>query len=148
MDPHPDTVRHRKRVQELMGELIWILDTRAAEHDLSKTLSPEVESFNAVTDKLHDLEYGSQEYREALKDLGPALSHHYAENRHHAEHWANGIAGMTLLDLIEMIADWRAAGERHDTGSMAKSLEINIKRYGIDPQLAQILANTVAEMGW
>jgi len=148
MQPHPDTVAHRERVQALMGEMIWLLDARAAEHDISKTQSPEVEAFNAVTDQLAGLEYGSPEYKDALRDLGPALTHHYAVNRHHAEHWPNGINGMTLLDLIEVLCDWRAAGERHDSGSMTKSLAINVARYGIVPQLAQILANTVAEMGW
>ena len=49
MQPHPDTVAHRERVQALMGEMIWLLDARAAEHDISKTQSPEVEAFNAVT---------------------------------------------------------------------------------------------------
>lgn len=149
MDPHPDTVRHRKRVQALMGELTWLLDARAAEHDLSKTQSPEVEAFNAVTDQLHGLEYGSQEYRDALKDLGPALAHHYANNRHHAEFFgADGINGMTLIDLLEMLADWKGVSERHSTGSMEASLAINAARFGIDPQLLRILANTVAYMDW
>jgi len=148
MDPHPDTVRHRARVQALMGELTWLLDARAAEHDLSKTQSPEVEAFNAVTDQLAGLEYGSQEYKDALRDLGPALTHHYAKNRHHPESHADGINGMTLLDLVEMLTDWKAASERHTTGSMEASLAINAARFGIDPQLLRILANTVASMGW
>jgi hypothetical protein len=148
MDPHPDTVRHRARVQALMGELTWLLDVRAAEHDLSKTQSPEVEAFNAVTDQLAGLEYGSQEYKDALRDLGPALQHHYAHNRHHPEAHADGINGMTLLDLVELICDWKAASERHATGSMEQSLAVNAERFGISPQLARILANTVAAMGW
>lgn len=149
MDPHPDTVRHRARVQELMGELTWLLDARAAEHDLSKTQSPEVEAFNAVTDQLAGLEYGSPEYKDALLDLGPALAHHYAQNRHHPEFFGpEGINGMTLLDLVELICDWKAASERHATGSMAQSLAVNAERFGISPQLARILSNTVSSMGW
>jgi hypothetical protein len=337
VDPHPDTVRHRARVQALMGELIWLLDVRAAEHDRSKTESPEVEAFNAVTDQLAGLEYGSPEYKAALQGLGPALAHHYAANRHHPEfaeaheQWRpvvgyegtyevsdlgrvrsiprvveregtqgdigakgmirkphltpkgylrlqlakdtktancmvhrlvasafldnpdgkaevnhkNGIKhdnrvgnlewatasenqihaydtglkkpsvkyvvkcttldiitegsekmeralrdrgydqasaaavwrcineedarhldlefegylikdlgdvsfmdSMTLLDLLEMIADWKAASERHATGSMEASLAINAGRFGIDPQLLRILANTAVAMGW
>ena len=148
MDPHPDTVRHRARVQELMGQLTWLLDARAAEHDLSKTQSPEVEAFNAVTDQLAGLEYGSPEYKDALKDLGPALAHHYANNKHHPEAHADGINGMTLLDLLEMVADWQAAGERHLGSSFEKSMAVNIERFGISPQLARILSNTVSSMGW
>lgn len=148
MDPHPDTVRHRARVQELMGELTWLLDARAAEHDLSKCEPPEVAAFNAATDQLHGLEYGSPEYTAALEALGPALRHHYAHNRHHPEWHGDGIGGMTLIDLLEMLADWKGASERHATGSMEASLAINAARFGIDPQLARILANTVAFLGW
>jgi hypothetical protein len=55
---------------------------------------------------------------------------------------------MTLLDLIEMVADWRAASERYREGSIADSLTHNKERFGLSDQLASILANTVKEMGW
>jgi rubrerythrin len=59
-----------------------------------------------------------------------------------------GVSGMTLLDVIEMLCDWKAAGERHADGSITKSLEINKKRFGISDQLASILDNTRKELGW
>lgn len=59
-----------------------------------------------------------------------------------------GILGMSLFDLIEMIADWKAATERHADGNMADSLSKNIKRFHIGPELSQILANTLKEMDW
>ena len=46
----------------------------------------------------------------------PAIDHHYANNRHHPEHWPNGINDMTLMDLIEMLADWKAATARNKNG--------------------------------
>ncbi len=55
---------------------------------------------------------------------------------------------MSLLDLIEMLADWKAAGERHANGSMAKSLKFNRMRFSIDEQLQSVLENTAREMGW
>ncbi len=55
---------------------------------------------------------------------------------------------MSLVDLVEMLADWRAATERHDDGDMARSLKIQKERFGISDQLAQILENTVEELGW
>jgi len=55
---------------------------------------------------------------------------------------------MSLLDLVEMVADWKAASERTKQGSIAQSLAHNIKRFGIDEQLASILENTVRELGW
>lgn len=146
--PHPDTVKHRERVRELMLEVCETLARRAEEHDRSKTEPPEVAVFNAVTDKLHGLEYGTQAYTDALKELGPALKHHYEYNEHHVEHWPNGIDDMSLVDLVEMICDWKAAGERHDSGSIQRSLEVNAKRFKMAPQLANIFASTARERGW
>jgi Family of unknown function (DUF5662) len=56
--------------------------------------------------------------------MKPALGHHYAANRHYLEHFANGVNDVTLVDLVEMLADWKAATERSDTGDLRKSLEI------------------------
>ena len=104
--------------------------------------------YDEFTPQLRDLVYGSDEYKECLKRMGPALAHHYANNTHHPEHYPNGINGMSLLDLIEMLADWKAAGMRHSTGSIEKSLEINRARFGMSDQLFEIFQNTVRELGW
>ena len=94
-------------------------------------------------DSEKDTFYGSDEYKEFLAGMKPALDHHYAENRHHPEHFENGIDGMDLFDLVEMLFDWKEATERHNNGDILKSLDINEKRFNISPQLKQILANTV-----
>jgi hypothetical protein len=65
-----------------------------------------------------------------------------AANSHHPEHYSNGIQGMSLLDVIEMLCDWKAAGLRHADGNIFKSLEINKDRYKISTQLYSILFNT------
>ncbi len=44
----------------------------------------------------------SPECRQDLLDMGPALHHHYANNRHHPQYSPLGVAGMTLADVIEM----------------------------------------------
>ena len=74
--------------------------------------------------------------------MKPALDHHYAKNKHHPEHYPDGINDMTLVDLVEMFADWKAATMRHNDGNLLKSIEINTKRFNIDKQLAQIFVNT------
>jgi hypothetical protein len=76
------------------------------------------------------------------------LAHHYAANAHHPEHHVNGIAGMTLIDLVEMLCDWKAAGQRHANGSIEKSLAVNRERFAIGDQLQAILVNTVRAMAW
>lgn len=147
-DSTADTLKHSQRVGELMAEIIKELIDRSMRHDRSKTEPPELEVFNEFTPKLKDSVYGSDEYKENLAAMGDGLQHHYQHNRHHPEHFADGISGMTLVDLIEMLADWKAAGERHATGSLAKSLVIQSSRFGISDQLSQVLQNTAGHYQW
>ena len=49
---------------------------------------------------------------------------------------------MTLVDIVEMLCDWKAASLRHNDGNLLKSIEINANRFGYDDQLKQILINT------
>jgi hypothetical protein len=147
-DSTAETLKHSLRVGELMGQLIRELLDRSVKHDISKTEDPELAVFNEYTPKLQDTTYGSDEYKGYLAAMKPALDHHYGANRHHPEHFADGINGMTLADLIEMLADWKAATERHADGSLDRSLEIQRERFGISDQLAQILRNTAEAYRW
>lgn len=61
---------------------------------------------------------------------------------------SGGVNGMSLLDVLEMLVDWKAAGERHNDGSIERSLEVNRERFKISPQLQSILENTAREFGW
>jgi hypothetical protein len=108
--------------------------------------TPEKELFDEFTPKLAGSTYGSDEYKEMLKGLKPALDHHYLYNSHHPEHYDNGIDGMNLLDLVEMFYDWKAASERHKNGDILKSIEINKIRFNMSDQLVSILNNTAKEM--
>lgn len=147
-DSRPDTLIHSQRVGELMAQMMHELLDRAMCHDRSKTEPPELDVFNASTPRLRSLTYGSDEYKAALADMGEGLAHHYAKNAHHPEHRENGINGMTLMDLVEMLADWKAATERHDDGSLVASLTIQKQRFAISDQLDEILWNTAIHLGW
>lgn len=147
-DSTADTLKHSHRVGELMTQPIQELVNRSVTHDRSKTEDPELAVFNEFTPKLRDSTYGSEEYKGYLTSMKVGLDHHYANNRHHPEHFEDGVAGMTLVDLIEMLADWRAATERHADGSLVKSLAIQRQRFGISDQLNEILWNTARRFGW
>lgn len=148
-DSTADTLKHSLRVGALMGQAINELVDRSVRHDLSKTEPPELEIFNEFTPKLKHSTYGSDEYKGFLEAMGEGLKHHYAHNRHHPEHFGDkGVNGMTLVDLIEMLADWKAATERHADGDLAKSLKIQRERFGISDQLVEILRNTAEHFGW
>jgi hypothetical protein len=145
-DSTADTLDHINKVQRKLMDLCALLTKRAMAHDSSKLVEPEKSGYDALPGQLKDLEYGSPEYMAALQQ--PFIQHHYAANSHHPEHYPDGIAGMSLLDVVEMLCDWKAASERTRQGSIAQSLAHNTQRFGIDAQLAQILANTIEELGW
>ena len=147
-DSKADTLDHIRRVNSLLLGCCANLQMRAHDHDQSKLVEPEKSVFDEHTEKLRGLTYGSDEYKASLAALGPALQHHYAHNSHHPEHYDNGVMGMSLFDLLEMLMDWKAAGERHADGSIGASLAKNQARFKIDPQLQAILENTSREMCW
>jgi hypothetical protein len=177
-DSTQETLAHIRRVQILLLEVIHNLGNRAVAHDTSKLEEPEKTGFDTVTDVLRGLTYGSDEYKAQLKKLQPCLGHHYANNSHHPEYYGakicdscgasmpkdhdsycpncgdkdfsftSNVNAMSLLDVVEMFCDWKAAGERHADGSIMRSIEINKKRFGITDQLASIFENTAKEMDW
>lgn len=143
-----ETNDHRHRVRALMDEVTERLAKRGMDHDLSKLGEPEKDWFDRFTPKLKDSAYGSEEYKGFLKELSPALDHHYAENRHHPEHHEDGVNSMNLLDLIELLADWKAASERHTTGNLAMSILLNEERFELSVWLKDCLLQTAEDLGW
>lgn len=138
-----ETLMHIQRVQYFIQMAIVELLKQGRNHDQSKLEHPEVELFTEYTPKLADVTYGSEEYQELLAGLKPALDHHYAKNRHHPEHFPNGVKDMNLIDLVVLICDWKAASERHHDGNILKSIEHNAGRFELSEDLTQILKNTV-----
>src|SRR5690349_5544563 len=89
-DSTQDTVEHIGKVQSRVQECANNLIVRAAHHDASKLEEPEKSGYDNLMKfkSSHDMVYGSPDYAEGLKILGPALDHHYQVNSHHPEHWA------------------------------------------------------------
>lgn len=149
-DSSVETLKHVHLVRAYLNEITKNFSDRIACHDNSKFESPEKEAFDSLgpPEEMASLTYGSEEYKARLRSIKPAIQHHYAANDHHPEHFESGINGMSLMGLLEMMADWRAAGKRHADGSLAKSFAHNKERFKIEPQLQQILENTAKELGW
>lgn len=142
-DSRPETVEHIRRVRTLMMRVGQELTERAVQHDRTKLEPPEKPVYDEMTPKLEDCEYGSEEYEEYLERMDEALEHHYAAYRHHPEHFEDGIEGMHLVDLLEMMVDWYAAVERHDDDrGIHDSIAHNAERFGYGDELATILHNT------
>lgn len=147
-DSTTDTLLHIKRVNALLIKFSKDLLERATCHDDSKLAEPEKQLFDEYTPKLKGCTYGSDEYKSFLTSLKVGLDHHYEKNSHHPEHYANGVDGMDLLDLVEMFMDWKAAGERHADGNIIKSIEHNKDRFRLSEQVVSIFKNTAANYGW
>ncbi len=137
-----ETMKHIERVRELIRVFVSKLVTRAVEHDKLKMEKPEVEVFAEYTPKLKEYTYGSEEYQNCLNEMNGALQHHYANYRHHPEHFDKGVNDMNLVDLVEMFCDWKASSERQLDGNLLKSIDVNATRFNINAQLKQILINT------
>jgi len=135
-----DVREHRKRVRFWICEFMWALLERAPLHDISKLSGKEKKMFDRWTPNLKDVEFGSQEYKQALSGMGIGLDIHYANNRHHPEHFKNGIDGMTLVDILEMVCDWMATAE-------AKGNPIDFdylkERFKISDQMMAVFSNTM-----
>ena len=148
-DSTKDTLKHIKRVSSYIKNCIKELSERMRCHDQDKIHNCiEKALFDEFTPKLKDCTYGSEEYKSFLAGLKPALDIHYANNRHHPEHFTNGINGMNLIDVLEMMCDWKASSERHADGDIFKSIEINQKRFGYSDDLKNILINTAIFLKW
>ena len=137
-----ETQKHIEAVRRYIRFMIDKIDMRGVKHDASKLESPEVEVFAEYTPKLNSTTFGSEDYYANLEGMKSALDHHYASNRHHPEHFVNGINDMTLVDVLEMFCDWKASTLRHNDGNLLKSIDTNAERFHMDGQLKQILINT------
>jgi hypothetical protein len=120
---------------------------RGNRHDDSKYEDAEFPLYAALIDEFEKHPYGSEGYNKAKAAIKPATDHHFKHNRHHPEHFPDGIDGMNLVDLLEMLSDWKSAtlNNPDHPGDLTKSLHIATEKYKISPQLARILYNTAID---
>ena len=147
IDVLAETLKHIYTVRRYLARVLADLTERLINHDDTKLESPEWETFQRVTPQLAACTYGSDKYKAFLAEMKPALEHHYAAHRHHPEHFEDGMLDMNMLDMIEMLCDWKAASERHNDGCVWRSIEINQKRFGYGDELKRVFRNS-AEYMW
>lgn len=142
-----DTLDHIDKVDDNLKAVARNLARRRYEHDASKLEEPELSGYEGLARALKGLRYGTPEHRAAFAPYKEIIKHHYAHNRHHPEHWQLGVTDMSLLDIIEMLCDWKAANDRND-GDFGHSIQLSVSRFNISEQLHAILINTAKELGW
>ncbi len=136
--------QHREKITKAIHQFNQLLASRARLHDQSKLEEPQLSAFAALP-RCDAIEYGTDRYLTRLEQLGAALEHHYSLERHHPEHYEDGVAGMTLVDLVEMFIDWQVTWSDHGAGTFSQVIERNRERFSLDTQLTRILHNTAAD---
>ena len=140
------TLTHIRKVNANLLDICSYLLHRAKVHDESKLHEPEKSVFDQYTYLLYQTPYMSEEYKAYLEEMRPAIEHHESHNEHHPGYYKQGIDGMSLLDIIEMFCDWKAASERTKDGNFLKSILTNRSRFNVSDQLHQIFINTWFEV--
>lgn len=125
---------HKEKVKDLCFEFAEALKQRGLQHDDSK-LNDEVE--RKGFEEFQSPPYGTEAYVKHLEDIKEIVFRHYKNNSHHPEHFEDGIRGMNLLDLVEMVMDWKSFGDAD------KYLETQVKRFNISSDLASIIKNSL-----
>ena len=148
MEVLTDTIMHISEVMENLMEIVSDLERRGVSHDRSKLLPVEFDAFVSTRPKFKKANYGTPEYQECVDCIKPSIDHHYANNRHHTGYHKNGFSDMNLLDILEMIADWKAAARRSPDLSFEESLPRAFKKYSIPENMQKHIMATLEYLGW
>ena len=137
---------HKFHVIKIIHGLVSELLQRAAVHDDSKLTEPEVSGFSDNIVKFSEVQtcYLSKVYVNISDQSLTTKQIHWAQNAHHPEYHEAGINGMSLLDIIEMVADWIASCPRYVVLAHAVDMiDKQRERFNIDDQLYSVIINTL-----
>lgn len=120
-------LRHQALVRKYLLNLAHQLQQRALLHDLSKFQLDEFAGIVEINQVAREHRIDSPEYKASIQ--AEAVKLHWSRNPHHPEFYPGGIKDMSLLDLVEMVIDWRAASETYGRTSFSESLRIQRERF-------------------
>lgn len=138
-------LKHQGLVRAHMGKLAQNLGNHALGHDLSKLGLDEFGGFVAVNRTAREHPYSSEEYKASLKG-NAVIDLHFSRNRHHPEFHENGVADMGLLDIIEMVCDWKAASETYGMTSFQDAMQTQVKRFGLTAEQLYLIGLIAKEI--
>lgn len=108
---------HRAFVGLGLSRVARELEDRGQRHDLSKYQDDEFDGFASINRIAREHPYGSDEYKQSMKDGKEFISLHFSRNSHHPEYWNSPSVEMGFLDVIEMVADWWSAWQTYGKSS-------------------------------
>ena len=136
---------HRHDVSRCLSVLVESLMDRSVCHDLDKFHPEVVDKHCEMFENFQKNRppYGTPEYDQVRERFAQILERHYQANRHHPEHFRNGIEGMNLVDVMEMVCDWVAATPKDQ--DLFDAVGLNCSKYGIDRQLMCLIVKTILD---
>lgn len=143
-----DLLVHISEVQENISQMILILKNRGISHDKSKFTDIEFNGFVETRLQFKIADYGTKEYQDCIDRIKPSIEHHYSQNRHHTLFHKNGFEDMNFFDILEMLADWRAASNRNINLSFEDSLLIAFNKYCIPKNMQKHIMSTIRTLMW
>ena len=138
-----ETLEHILKVSNNINKIIKQLIDRIEKHDKSRLQQEELKEYSDLLIKLKTSDITSEAYQKLLVDYNYIIKLHEKRNRHHPEFHYKGIAGMNLIDILEMLADWVAV---HPKQTLWKELPVLKEKYQLDDQLFSIIKNTLLDM--
>lgn len=135
---------HIDSVRAKMYKIVNELSDRAKYHDSSKLEEPEY-SFWKKMDEEPKYPYGSEEYKDKMNRYARVFRMHYMKNRHHPEHFINGILDMNLVDLAEMLCDWLSYKKYYSIKEVIDLMGRQCARFGYGEGVRALLTNTALE---
>ena len=130
---------HIAEFQQAIDTITEKLKTRAKTHDASKLKEPELTQYTEAEEKLEKFKPGSPEYLKIRDKYDIILSKHFTKNPHHPEHFKNGFNDMSILDLLDVLTDWRLdCGD----GDWNKFVDDRRDYYRMDDQVVRIFKNS------
>lgn len=143
-----DTILHVGEVAENLEVCASNLRQRGFAHDRTKFKALEFDAFVSTREKFKKANFGTPEYQACIDIIKPAVDSHYANNSHHTGYYQNGIKDMSLLDILEMVCDWKAANRRSPDLDFDESINRCVKKYNISPELEKIIRTTLQQLSW
>jgi hypothetical protein len=148
MEVLTDLIMHKIEVSENLKEVESELNRRGIVHDKSKFLPIEHDAFVKTRPDFKKANYGTPEYQKCIEAIQPSIDHHYSNNRHHVAYHENGFSDMNLIDILEMLADWKAANRRSPDLNFEDSLPSCYKKYNIPENMQKHIEKTLKYLGW
>lgn len=137
-------ISHVSRVRKHLDVIIRLLYNRKLMHDASKLSEEELPIWEKM-DSEPRYEYGSPEYFDKIKRYKKVFDIHYKKNRHHPEHYPEGVWNMTIIDIIEMMCDWLGYRDSLSYTDAIKIVAEQMFRYKIinQEEYEQTLSNPI-----